>query len=263
MSQRRRLDAELVRRELAGSRSQARELIERHRVQVNGAFADKAARLVSAADAVEVVGERPRFVGRGGEKLAHALEEFGVDPTGRRCIDAGASTGGFTDCLVQAGAASVVAIDVGYGQLHESLVASPVVDNRERTNVRDVVPEDVGGRADLLVGDLSFISLRTVMVSLVGLVRPQADLILLVKPQFEAGRREASKGRGVIRDPVVWRRVLAEVVDCAAEHGAGLAGATVSPIRGGDGNVEFLVHLVAGAPGEVVDLDTVVALAGG
>jgi 23S rRNA (cytidine1920-2'-O)/16S rRNA (cytidine1409-2'-O)-methyltransferase len=261
VSTRRRLDAELVRRELVATRSQARELIDRHRVQVNGAFADKAARLVSSADAVEVVGERPRFVGRGGEKLAGALTAFGIDPQGRRCVDAGASTGGFTDCLLQAGAASVVAIDVGYGQLHESLVASPAVDNRERTNIREVVPDDVGGPVDLLVGDLSFISLRTVMAALVGLVRGGGDLVLLVKPQFEAGRREASKGRGVIRDPEVWRRVLGEVVDCAAEHGAAAVDATVSPIRGGDGNVEFLVHLMVGAPSSGLDLDAVVALA--
>lgn len=262
MAARRRLDAELVRRELVATRSQARELIDRHRVQVNGAFADKAARLVSSGDAIEVVGDRPRFVGRGGEKLAGALDTFAIDPTGRRCLDAGASTGGFTDCLLQAGAASVVAIDVGYGQLHESLVASPAVDNRERTNIRHVVADDVGGPVDLVVGDLSFISLRTVMPALVRLVRDGGALILLVKPQFEAGRREAAKGRGVIRDPNVWRRVLGEVVACAADHGAGLAGATVSPIRGGDGNVEFLVHLVAGEPGRPVDLDAVVAQAG-
>jgi 23S rRNA (cytidine1920-2'-O)/16S rRNA (cytidine1409-2'-O)-methyltransferase len=258
VSTRRRLDAELVRRELVATRSQARELIDRHRVQVNGAFADKAARLVSSADAVEVVGERPRFVGRGGEKLAGALDAFGVDPSGRRCVDVGASTGGFTDCLLQAGAASVVAIDVGYGQLHESLVASPAVENRERTNIREVVPADLGGPVDLLVGDLSFISLRTVMGALVGLVREGGDLVLLVKPQFEAGRREASKGRGVIRDREVWRRVLEEVLDSATEHGAGPAGATVSPIRGGDGNVEFLVHLVVGATAVGIDLDELV-----
>lgn len=263
MVARRRLDAELVRRELVATRSQARELIDRHRVQVNGAFADKAARLVSSADAVEVVGERPRFVGRGGEKLAGALAVFGVDPKGRRCLDAGASTGGFTDCLLQAGAASVVAIDVGYGQLHESLVASPAVDNRERTNIRAVQPDDVGGPVDLLVADLSFISLRTVMAALVGLVRSGGDLVVLVKPQFEAGRSEANKGRGVIRDPAVWRRVLDEVLDCAAEHGAGAVDVTVSPIRGGDGNVEFLMHLVADAPPLAIDLDGIVALADG
>jgi 23S rRNA (cytidine1920-2'-O)/16S rRNA (cytidine1409-2'-O)-methyltransferase len=188
-------------------------------------------------------------VGRGGEKLAAALDRFGIDPAGRRALDAGASTGGFTDCLLQHGAASVVAVDVGYGQLHERLRSDPRVDNRERTNVRHLAPADVGGPVDLVVADLSFVSLAAALPALVGLARPGADLVLLVKPQFEAGREEAARGRGVVRDPVVWRRVLEEVRAAADRAGSAMMGAMVSPITGADGNREFLVHCVVDRPG--------------
>ncbi len=253
-----RLDTELVRRGLADTRQRARALIDEHKVRVNGAFADKAARLVDRGDSVELVGDPPRYVGRGGQKLAGALASFGIDPVGKRCLDAGASTGGFTDCLLQHGAGSVLAVDVGYGQLHERLVADPRVTNIERANVRELTAEAIGGPVDLLVADLSFISLRTVMAPLVWLCRDGADLVVLVKPQFEAGRREASRGRGVIKDPEVWRRVLEEVATSAAGEGAPAQGAAVSPIRGGDGNVEFLLHLRRGAPPIPVDLDEVI-----
>jgi 23S rRNA (cytidine1920-2'-O)/16S rRNA (cytidine1409-2'-O)-methyltransferase len=204
-----------------------------------------------------VQGPPARFVGRGGEKLDGALDRFGIDVEGRRCLDAGASTGGFTDCLLQRGAAHVLAVDVGYGQLHERLRADERVRNLERTNIRELAPEPV----DLVVGDLSFISLRTVLPDLLAF---GPELVLLVKPQFEAGRQEASKGKGVIRDPAVWRRVLGEVRTAAAEAGAAMIGAMPSAIRGQSGNVEFLVHLVAGAPGGLDDeaLDAVVAEVG-
>jgi 23S rRNA (cytidine1920-2'-O)/16S rRNA (cytidine1409-2'-O)-methyltransferase len=209
---------------------------------VDGAPATKPARLVAPGEALVVHGPPPRFVGRGGEKLEAALARFGVDVAGRRAVDLGASTGGFTDCLLQRGAASVVAVDVGYGQLHERLRADPRVDVRERTNARDLGPDDLDGPADVLVGDLSFISLRTVAPAAVGLVRPNADLVLLVKPQFEAGRQEAAKGRGVISDPDVWRRVLEEVSGALEAAGAAIMGAMASPLTGADGNVEFLLH---------------------
>jgi 23S rRNA (cytidine1920-2'-O)/16S rRNA (cytidine1409-2'-O)-methyltransferase len=203
-----------------------------------------------------------RFVGRGGEKLDAALERFGVVVDGRRCLDAGASTGGFTDCLLQRRAAEVVAVDVGYGQLHERLRADPRVDVRERTNVRSLGADDVGGVAQLVVADLSFISLGTVAAALLGLAGPGADLVVLVKPQFEAGRQEVSRGRGVISDPAVWRRALDAVVAALEDSGAVIMGAMASPLTGADGNVEFLLHAVAppaGAPSPVVDLDAVVA----
>ena len=218
-------------------------------MRVGGAVAEKAARMVDPAEAVELVGPPPRFVGRGGEKLDAALERFGIDVAGRRCLDAGASTGGFTDCLLQRGAREVVAVDVGYGQLHERLREDPRVDNRERTNVRTLAPDDVGGVADVVVADLSFISLRTVLPALLGLARPGADLVLLVKPQFEAGRAEAAKGRGVIRDPDVHRRVVDEVASAAVSQGAAMMGVMPSPITGAEGNQEFLLHCRAAVGG--------------
>lgn len=261
MIARSRLDAELVRRGLAASRAQAQALIDEHKVRVNGAFADKSARMVDRADAIELEGAPPPYVSRAGEKLASALDTFGIDPDGMRCLDAGASTGGFTDCLLQRGAAAVIAVDVGYGQLHESLVADDRVRNMERTNIRRIEPGDVGGPVDLVVGDLSFISLGVVLPALVGVVHEGSSLVLLVKPQFEAGRQEVSRGSGVIRDPLVWRRVLDEVADAADRAGAGLQAAAVSPIKGGSGNVEFLYHLVSGASRADVDLDAVVTAA--
>jgi 23S rRNA (cytidine1920-2'-O)/16S rRNA (cytidine1409-2'-O)-methyltransferase len=243
---RRRLDAELVRRGLAPSREQAQGDISAGRVLVAGATANKPARLVAPEEPIRLLGDGPRFVGRGGEKLDAALVRFGIDPTGRRAVDAGASTGGFTDCLLQRGASSVVAVDVGYGQLHERLRADPRVDNRERTNVRTLEPGSIGDPVDLVVADLSFVSLRTVLPALVALATAGADLVLLVKPQFEAGRAEASRGRGVIRDPLVWRRVLEEVRAAASEAGSAMMAVMVSPITGADGNREFLVHCRVG-----------------
>jgi 23S rRNA (cytidine1920-2'-O)/16S rRNA (cytidine1409-2'-O)-methyltransferase len=200
--------------------------------------------------------EGPRFVGRGGDKLAAALERFAVPVDGVRALDAGASTGGFSDCLLQHGADCVVAVDVGHGQLHERLRADPRVESVERTNVRGLAPGDVGPPFDLVVADLSFISLRTVLAPLLGLAAPGAHLVLLVKPQFEAGRDEASRGRGVIRDPEVWRRVLDEVVIALRATGAAIMGAMVSPLTGADGNVEFLVHARAATPSGADDIGT-------
>jgi 23S rRNA (cytidine1920-2'-O)/16S rRNA (cytidine1409-2'-O)-methyltransferase len=221
-------------------------------VTVSGAVADKPARLVGAAEPILVLPPPARFVSRGGEKLDAALERFGVDVTGRTVLDAGASTGGFTDCLLQRGAARIVAVDVGYGQLHERLRADARVDGRERTNVRGLAVADLGGPVDIVVADLSFISLRTVAPALLGVTAPGADLVLLVKPQFEAGRVEAARGKGVITDSAVWRRVLGEIAAALIGAGAAMMSAMVSPLLGADGNVEFLVHAVApggsGAP---------------
>ena len=239
---RRRLDAELVRRGLAESRARAQQVIAQRRVTVSGALAEKAARQVDAAEPIEVAGGAPEFVSRGGCKLAAALDRFALDCNGRRIVDAGSSTGGFTDCVLARGAASVVAIDVGRNQLHERIRADSRVVVHEQTNVRHVHPSDVGGVADVVVADLSFISLRTVAEALVGLVRSGGDLVVLVKPQFEAGKAEADKGRGIIRDPVVWRRTLSEVSEALMARGAAIMGAMASPITGTDGNVEFLLH---------------------
>jgi 23S rRNA (cytidine1920-2'-O)/16S rRNA (cytidine1409-2'-O)-methyltransferase len=197
---------------------------------------------VSPDEPIVVHGPPPRFVSRGGEKLDPALDRFAIEVAGRRAVDLGASTGGFTDCLLQRGVAHVVAVDVGYGQLHERVRRDPRVEVRERTNVRDLAPGGLGAAADLVVGDLSFISLRTVLPAVVPLARPGADLVLLVKPQFEAGRQEAARGKGVISDPAIWRRVLEEVCAALVTHGAAIMGAMASPLTGADGNVEFLLH---------------------
>lgn len=269
---RRRLDLELLRRGLTESRQQARHLIDAGRVLVSNAPADKAGRLVAPGEPIRVLGPPARFVGRGGEKLAGALERFDLDPRGRRALDAGASTGGFTDALLQAGAESVVAVDVGRAQLHERLRDDARVDVREQTDIRRVRAEDVGGPVDVVVADLSFISLRAVIDALLVLVAPGGDLVVLVKPQFEAGRAEVSKGRGVIRDPAVWRRVLDEAVVAIEAAGGAIMDAMVSPLRGADGNAEFLVHVRRPEPGRVphdadatraVDLDALVAEAAG
>ncbi|MEM9518676.1 MAG: TlyA family RNA methyltransferase [Actinomycetota bacterium] len=249
MSRRRRLDAELVRRELAPSRAVAQHLIEAGKVTVGGAPAPKASRQVDPGDAIEIAGDGPRFVSRGGEKLDAALDRFAVSVDGLRVIDVGSSTGGFTDCALQRGAAEVVAIDVGRNQLHERLRADPRVAVHEQTNVRHVGPDDVGGAGALVVADLAFISVRTVAPRLVALAASDADLVVLVKPQFEAGKQEADRGRGVIRDPEVWRRTLDDATDAVSAAGAAIMGVMVSPITGGDGNVEFLVHFRRGGVG--------------
>ncbi len=243
---RRRLDAELVRRELTASRAEAQHLIAANRVLVNGSVADKASRQVAPGDAVVVEGPPARYVGRGAEKLEHALANFAIDVTGLRALDVGASTGGFTDVLLQHGAAHVVALDVGHGQLHERLRADSRVTNLERCNIRHADLDLIGGAVDIVVGDLSFISLRLVIPTLVELCQPGSPMVLLVKPQFEAGRREVDRGRGVITDPAVHDRVRAEVADALGAAGCAVQGWTTSPITGADGNVEFLVHAVSG-----------------
>lgn len=242
---RRRLDAELVRRGLAPSRQQAQDLVASGRVTVGGGPALKPSRMVQANEPVVVTGLAPRYVSRGGEKLAAALERFALDVSGVRALDAGASTGGFTDCLLQNGASEVVAVDVGYGQLHEKVRGDERVDVRERTNVRDLEPGSLGAPFDLIVADLSFISLRLVLPSLLSQAAPGADLVLLVKPQFEAGRKEASRGRGVIRDPAIWRDVLVAVGAAVRDRSAAIIDVMSSPIKGADGNAEFLLHVRA------------------
>ena len=239
---RRRLDIEMVRRDLAPTASSAKELIDAGEVLVRGAVANKAAHLVAAGDSIALTGTRPRFVSRGGDKLDAALIQFGVDVNEKRVIDVGASTGGFTDCVIQRGAAEVVAIDVGYGQLDHGLREDPRVKVVERTNVRHLDISQIGGPAALVVVDLSFISLKVVFPRLATLCEPDGDLLMLVKPQFEAERVEATRGQGVIRNPKIWQRVLKEVSACFSEAKFGVRGVMVSPLRGASGNTEFFAH---------------------
>jgi 23S rRNA (cytidine1920-2'-O)/16S rRNA (cytidine1409-2'-O)-methyltransferase len=243
---RRRLDSELVRRGLCDSRERARADIEAGRVTVGGAPATKPARLVAPDEPILVRAGGPRFVSRGGEKLAAALDGFEIDVEGARVLDVGASTGGFTDCLLQRGARHVTALDVGHGQLDRGLRDDPRVRSLERTNVRHVRPDQLGEPFDVVVADVSFISLRKVVPVLIELGAPAATMVVLVKPQFEADRREASRGRGVIRDPAVWRRAVEDVITALRAEGAAIMGCMVSPLLGAEGNVEFL--LAARAP---------------
>jgi 23S rRNA (cytidine1920-2'-O)/16S rRNA (cytidine1409-2'-O)-methyltransferase len=249
---RRRLDAELVRRGLARSREHAAELIAAGRVSVGGATATKSATQVETSAAVVVAKDDadPDYVSRGGHKLAGALAAFvpqGLVVEGRRCIDAGASTGGFTDVLLRSGAGHVVAVDVGYGQLAWSLRSDDRVTVRDRTNVRELTSDQVGEPAGLVVGDLSFISLGLVLPALVRCAAPDADLVMMVKPQFEVGRERLGSG-GVVRDPELRAEAVRTVAGQAAELGLGVLGVTASPLPGPSGNVEYFVWLRRGAP---------------
>ena len=245
---RRRLDVELVRRGLAPTRQQAQRLISAGLVTVGGSPAPKPARQVAPDEALVLLDEPERFVSRGGEKLNAALDHFGVDVAELRALDAGASTGGFTDCLLQRGAASVIAVDVGRGQLHERLRADHRVDVRERTDIRDL---ELPVRVDTATADLAFISVRSYLDALVANVEAHGDLVVLIKPQFEAGRAEASRGRGVISDPLIWRSVLTDVHAWVTDRGVGIMEYMVSPLRGAQGNVEFFAHLRPAAPAAV------------
>jgi 23S rRNA (cytidine1920-2'-O)/16S rRNA (cytidine1409-2'-O)-methyltransferase len=258
-----RLDAELVRRGLARSRQQAAELIEQGRVAVRGVPAGKPATVVDrdAPVTVRESGER-EWASRGAHKLIGALDALDIPVAGRRCLDAGASTGGFTDVLLDRGAAEVVAVDVGYGQLAWRLRTDPRVRVHDRTNIRNVGPGDIGGAVDLTVADLSFISLRTVLPALAACTGAGGELLPMVKPQFEVGRDRLGSG-GVVRDHALRRAALGEVVDAARALGLVLRGAVASPLPGPSGNVEYFLRLAptAGGRADVGDdaLDRAVA----
>jgi 23S rRNA (cytidine1920-2'-O)/16S rRNA (cytidine1409-2'-O)-methyltransferase len=240
-----RLDELLVARGLAGSRAQAKALIMSGRVLHGTARLDKPGKEFPC-DLALAVEQPPRFVSRGGEKLQGWLDRFGTDVRGAHVLDVGASTGGFTDCALQAGAADVVCVDVGRAQLHAKIRSNPRVTNIEQVNARHLRPGDLPRpEFDVVVMDLSFISLRAVMPAVWPRLRAGGTLIALVKPQFEAGKAEADKGRGIIRDPAVQQAVLADVTAFALAElpGATLVGTMDSPITGGDGNREFLLGL--------------------
>jgi 23S rRNA (cytidine1920-2'-O)/16S rRNA (cytidine1409-2'-O)-methyltransferase len=252
-----RLDVLLAQRELAASRETARRMIMAGEVRVNGEIRDKPGMRVSPDARVEIK-RAPRFVSRGGEKLAAALETFGIDVIGRICADVGASTGGFTDCLLQHGAERVYAIDVGYGQLDYRLRSDPRVVVMERTNARYV--ETLDESVSLISVDASFISLRLLLPVFRGWITGEADLLLLVKPQFEAGKGQVGKG-GVVRDPETHRRVLSDVLGAAQTEQYGVRGVMPSPLKGPAGNIEFLAWLAAGTQTDLLEVDTLIASA--
>ena len=260
---RRRLDAELVRRGMAESRERARALIESGAVTVSGAVADKPARQVAPGDPIAVAAAGDSWASRGAGKLAGALGAFGdaglAPPAGRRCLDAGASTGGFTDVLLHGGAAGVIAVDVGYGQLVWRLQQDPRVVVMDRTNIRHLAPGQLPWRPDLVVADLSFISLTTVLPALAGLIDPSGDMLLMVKPQFEVGRDNIGRS-GVVRDPALRAAAVASVCGAALGLGWGTAGVVASEVPGPSGNVEFFVWLRRSAPPVTDDvIETAVA----
>ena len=257
-----RLDAELVRRGLAQSRAEAKLAIEEGLVNVNGVAASRPTTLVAPDTPVTLIRDVRRFVSRGGDKLDGALTRMDVAVEGRRWLDAGASTGGFTDCLLQRGATAVIAVDVGYGQLDWQLRNDERVTVMERVNVRELRPEQLPWVPDGVVADLSFISLRTVLPALVGAAGPGADLIVMVKPQFEVGRANVGKG-GVVRDPGLWEMAVSSVVETANELGLGLVGATASDVPGPAGNREFFAWFRPGAEGDPDAIATAIAEASG
>lgn len=253
-----RLDAELVRRGLVESRSEAKLAVEGGLVTVNGVQAQRITTLVAADTPVALLGSPKRFVSRGGEKLDGALERLDVEVANRRWLDAGASTGGFTDCLLQRGASSVIAVDVGYGQLAWPLRNDPRVHVLERVNVRELTEDALPWVPDGVVADLSFISLRSVLPALVTVASADADHVVMVKPQFEVGREHVGKG-GVVRDRSLWRSSLQDVAAAAADLGLNLKGATASSLPGPAGNREFFLWLKATPGSDEGSLDRAVA----
>ena len=242
MKHKERLDVLLVSLGLAESRAKAQATIMAGEVYVNGQKADKSGMEVDITSNIEVRGSVCPYVSRGGLKLEKALRSFGVDPTGYVCSDSGASTGGFTDCLLQQGARKVFAIDVGYGQLAWKIRNDPRVVVMERTNIRYVTPEDLGEPLDLSVIDVSFISLSLVLPVVKTLLKPTGQVLCLIKPQFEAGKDKVGK-KGVVRDPAVHEEVLQNFVALAKSLGFTIRNLTFSPVKGPEGNIEFLAHL--------------------
>ena len=260
MKIKKRLDVLLVEQGYADSRTKAQAIIMSGMVYVDGQKADKPGMSFDETLPLEVRGAVCPYVSRGGLKLEKALRDFGVDPTGYVCSDSGASTGGFTDCLLQQGASKVFAIDVGYGQLDWKIRSDPRVVVMERTNVRHVTPEQLGEPLDLSVVDVSFISLKIVLPVIKTFLKPTGQVLCLIKPQFEAGKEKVGK-KGVVRDPAVHKEVLDMFVALADELNFNILGLTFSPVKGPEGNIEFLGHLSLDKPGIHPDTAAVVSQA--
>jgi len=252
-----RLDQRMFDLGLAESREKAKALIMAGAVYVNGQKEYRPGAALTPDTAVEVRGEKLRYVSRGGLKIEKALDTFSIDPAGLVCIDCGASTGGFTDCLLQRGASRVYAVDVGYGQLAWSLRCDERVKVLERTNARNLTPDMFPEKMDFAVMDLSFISLSLVLPAVRGLLKPDGQICCLVKPQFEAGREKVGK-KGVVRDPAVHREVLEKFLSDAATLGFAVVGLTFSPVRGPEGNIEYLAWLKKNGESMQIDCGAIV-----
>ena len=258
MKIKKRLDVLLTEQMYADTRSKAQAIIMAGQVYVNGQKADKPGTAYEETVQIEVRGVTCPYVSRGGLKLEKALRDFGVKPEGFVCSDSGASTGGFTDCLLQQGAKKVFAIDVGYGQLDWKIRSDPRVVVMERTNIRYVTPEDLGEPLDLSVIDVSFISLKIVLPAIKALLKPTGQVLCLIKPQFEAGKEKVGK-KGVVREPEIHKEVLDTFVQTVTELGFTILGLTFSPVKGPEGNIEFLGHLtLEDKPGIIPDTAQVV-----
>lgn len=253
MKNKERIDILMVEQNLADSRSKAQAMIMAGEVYIGEQKIDKAGVMIPADSVITVRGSACPYVSRGGLKLEKALRDFGVDPTGFVCSDSGASTGGFTDCLLQQGAAKVFAIDVGYGQLAWKIRNDPRVITMERTNIRYVTPEDLGEPLDLSVVDVSFISLHTVLPTIKTLLKPSGQILCLIKPQFEAGKGKVGK-KGVVREPEIHEEVLMGFVSLVERLEMTLRALTYSPVKGPEGNIEFLAHLSM-EPGNAAEID--------
>lgn len=254
MKNKKRLDVLLTDLGYAETRSKAQAIIMSGNVYVDGQKADKPGTAYEETVAIEVRGAVCPYVSRGGLKLEKALRDFGIKPDGYVCSDSGASTGGFTDCLLQQGAKKVFAIDVGYGQLDWKIRSDPRVVVMERTNIRYVTPEQLGEPLDLSVVDVSFISLKIVLPAIKALLKPTGQVVCLIKPQFEAGKDKVGK-KGVVRDPDTHKEVLDQFVELAHELNFRIVGLTFSPVKGPEGNIEFLGHLTA-CEAEEIAIDT-------
>ena len=251
----------LVEQGYADSRTKAQAIIMSGQVYVDGQKADKSGVSYEETVSIEVRSGSCPYVSRGGLKLEKALRDFGVKPEGYVCSDSGASTGGFTDCLLQQGASKVFAIDVGYGQLDWKIRSDPRVVVMERTNVRYVTPEQLGEPLDLSVVDVSFISLKIVLPVIKTFLKPEGQVLCLIKPQFEAGKEKVGK-KGVVRDAKIHKEVLDNFVANVTEIGFTILGMTFSPVKGPEGNIEFLAHLtLADKEGITPDTDSIVAQA--
>lgn len=271
-----RLDMLLVQRGLAPSREKAKVMIMEGNVFVGGQREDKAGSAFDAQVEIEVRGNTLKYVSRGGLKLEKAMQNFGIDLQDKVCMDIGASTGGFTDCMLQNGARKVYAVDVGYGQFAWALRQDPRVVCMEKTNIRYVKPEDIGDVLDFASADVSFISLTKVLPAAKELLSPEGEMVCLIKPQFEAGREKVGK-KGVVRDPKVHKEVIDKILSFAGEMGFCIRNLDFSPIKGPEGNIEYLVHMkkeleiqegmldvsgsVKGVQGETMDVSRIVAQA--
>lgn len=253
-----RIDAYLVENKIVSGRERAKEHVKNGDVLVNGAVVTKPAYDVSAEDKVEFIGERLKYVGRGGLKLEKAVSEFALRLDGKVCLDIGASTGGFTDCMLKNGAAFVYAVDVGTGQLDERLASDSRVKNMEKTNFADTAPEDYQPAPEFISADVSFVSLKAIIPRLMEIMPESGCAVLLIKPQFEAGRANIGK-RGIVKDRKVHVSVINDIISFCKLSGAVVCGLTYSPVTGGDGNIEYLIYIKSGsAKDRAVDVKKVV-----